>query len=828
LTEWLEEDAAGRLVHQHLAQAAASWNEAGRDQGDLYRGTRLAAALEWTDEAGSGAPLNHLEREFLDESRQAFAREAESQHRANRRLRGLLVTAVLLLVAAATSSAIVLVERAHAQREANAAVAARLGAQALVEPSLDTSLLLAREGVNLDDSSPTRSNLFAALLRAPAMIGVAHTAGASVLDDALSPNGRLLAFRDTDGTVTFLDARTLRRVGHWDPPASELSPYSAIVRPVSALAFSPDSRTLAVGSSSESSQGNRGLTYLVDAQSHRVRHANGFGNLATVDVLYAPDGRTIVTGEIFSSNVSPPAEYVYVRSTTDADILASSAPIPAGRVIGFVDGGRRLLVTSGASRSFLLDARTLNRVDMLHEGGAAAVSKHGDVAAFGHPDGSIVLVHLQTGSATTIKGHAGAPIESLAFSADGTMLASTGSDGSVAVWDVPTATLRETFAGHTASAVDPVFSRNGDTLYAGSADGSVIAWDVRGERRLGRPFRFSPVPAAGEGPQKRVLQAATAVAVSPDGSLFATSPARNRITIWRSRDEARVGELHGPSGAVKSLAFSHDGRLVAAVGTSPSIVVWDLRRRKVVRVLRQGPTQFSPPSLAWSYAVAFSPNDRLVASAGNSGLQVFVLRSGRFAGSATSGGSLSDLAFSADGRFLAAAGPSGGILVWDVRRRTQVRVINFPATIAALRFAPHGTTIAAGDDSGDVDFWDAATGRPLSQTLSGQNGSVLSVSFDPTGARLMTASTDGKIRLWDLTTEKLIGAPLAGADRGGWGTFFPDGKRLIAVFPSGTGVIWNVDPASWSAHACRVAGRNLSRTEWHNFLPNLPFHTVCG
>jgi WD40 repeat protein/DNA-binding SARP family transcriptional activator len=846
LTAWLEEDAAGRLVHQHLARAAVSWNEAGRDQSDLYRGSRLAAALEWTDEAGSASSLNRLEREFLDESRQAFVREAEGQRRANRRLRGLLVAAVLLLVAAAASGAIVLVERAHTQQQANAAVAERLGAQALVEPSLDTSLLLAREGVNLDDSAATRSNLLATLLKAPAMIGVAHTSRGSGLDDALSSDGRMLAFRGRDGTVVFLNATNLRRVGHPFSFPNVLVRLGAIARPFNDLAFSPDGRTLAVGSSGGSSSQGRAVVELLDTHSHRILAASGdvnvpFGAVATLDVLFAPSGRRFVTGEALRSDVSAPAERVVLRRATDASPIRSSRRIPAGRVIGFVDGGRKLLVTSGPSSSLLLSARTLRPVGTLSDGGAAAVSRNGNLAAFGSANGSIVLVHLRTrGKPENMPRRATAAIESLAFSADGKMLASTAADGSVAVWDVPTATLRETLAGHTASAFDPVFSPDGETLYAGSADGSVLAWDISGGHRLGRPFRFDPVPTAGLGAESRlqVSHAAQAVAVSPDASLFATSPAPDRVTIWGSRDERVVGELRGRSGAVTSLAFSHDGRLVAAVGTSPNIVVWNLRERKVVHVLREGPVHTFPKSLLWANAVAFSPDDRLVASAGGQGGKVFALPTGRFVGPVELGGVASDLAFSADGRLLAMAGGNaneeiaatgaGQIAVWDARRRVQVKTLPDPGPIFSLRFAPHGTTIAAGDYVGDVNFWDAATGARLPQTLTGQNGPVLSLSFDPTGHRLMTTSTDGKIRLWDLATEKPIGAPLPGADSGGWGTFFPDGRRLISVFPSGTGTIWNVDPASWTAWACRIPRRNLSRTEWHDFLPDLPYRKVCG
>jgi WD40 repeat protein len=553
----------------------------------------------------------------------------------------------------------------------------------------------------------------------------------------------------------------------------------------------------------------------------------------TADVLFAPNGRTVVAGRIKSGR-----EVLRLCRASDGHVLnTESQKIPAGRLVGFVHGGRELLVTSGPSRSLLLDAHTLRRVGPpLHEGGAATVSRNGHLAAFGGSDGRTTLVDLRTRRQEgTMQG--GAAIESLAFSPDGKLLASTAADGSVAVWDVPTASLRETFAGHTAAAIDPVFSPDGETLYAGSADGTVLAWDVGGVRSLGTPFRFVPARAPGQGKQP-LIPAATAVAVSPHGSFFATSPAPGRVTIRRSRDQVVVGRLRGRVGSVSSLAFSHDGRFLAAVGTAPGIVVWNVRQRRVVRVLPP-PLQMSPASLMSASAVAFAPNDRLVASAANDGLQAFAVRTGRFVGpatsidgTATSAVAISDLAFSADSRLLVGAGPyNGELVVWDPRRHLPTISEGWRGSIAApfdsLAFAPRGTTVAAGQDSGTVDFFDAATGHQLPQQLVGQNGAVLSLSFDPTGQRLMTTSADGRIRLWNLATEKVIGVPLPGSDRGGKGAFFPDGKRLIAVFPSGTGIIWNVDQASWNARACEVAGHNLSRAEWRSFLPGVPYREVC-
>ena len=82
----------------------------------------------------------------------------------------------------------------------------------------------------------------------------------------------------------------------------------------------------------------------------------------------------------------------------------------------------------------------------------------------------------------------------------------------------------------------------------------------------------------------------------------------------------------------------------------------------------------------------------------------------------------------------------------------------------------------------------------------------------------MTLSDDGKLRLWNVATRKLIGAPLPASDTGGSVHFFPDGKHVLGVFASGTGIVWSVDPAAWAAKACSIAHRNLTPGEWTEFL----------
>src|SRR5205823_2677192 len=157
---------------------------------------------------------------------------------------------------------------------------------------------------------------------------------------------------------------------------------------------------------------------------------------------------------------------------------------------------------------------------------------------------------------------------------------------------------------HSGAAVGPVFSPDGATLYTESADGSVIEWDVHGTRRLGRPFLAAPTPASGARARPRSGGPAAA-AVSLDSSHFVTSPGPNRVTLWRARDLAVLAELRGPCGGIQSLAFSRDGRLVAATGDGRQTVVWNVRTRKIERLL-------GPAGKGGNVGVNFSYDNRLV------------------------------------------------------------------------------------------------------------------------------------------------------------------------------------------------------------------------
>jgi class 3 adenylate cyclase/tRNA A-37 threonylcarbamoyl transferase component Bud32/energy-coupling factor transporter ATP-binding protein EcfA2 len=151
LRGWLNEDRESLRVHRHLTRSAHAWAAMGRDPGELYRGARLAAALEW---AGEGAELSVGERAFLDASRAEQERDVREARRRARRLRAMLATAAVALLIAVVAGVVAYVQRGHARRSAIVAQAGRLAAQSreAAGEHPDLGLLLALEAGRRDDS----------------------------------------------------------------------------------------------------------------------------------------------------------------------------------------------------------------------------------------------------------------------------------------------------------------------------------------------------------------------------------------------------------------------------------------------------------------------------------------------------------------------------------------------------------------------------------------------------------------------------------------------------------------------------------------------------
>ena len=211
LRRWLEEDRAGIRAHRQLGDAARLWDAGGRETSDLYRGARLAGAVELAQ--GGRAELNATERAFLDAGVAEDQREQRAERRANRRLRGLLAGAAVLLVLAVGAGILSVTQRNRAEAQALTSDAERVGALAQTAQDLGQSMLYGVAAVELEDRVQTRGQLLAVLQRNPGLLLTRRLSAVEVAAAAISPDGRLLASGDRDGVVRFTDLRTWKAVG---------------------------------------------------------------------------------------------------------------------------------------------------------------------------------------------------------------------------------------------------------------------------------------------------------------------------------------------------------------------------------------------------------------------------------------------------------------------------------------------------------------------------------------------------------------------------------------------------------------------------------------
>ena len=98
-------------------------------------------------------------------------------------------------------------------------------------------------------------------------------------------------------------------------------------------------------------------------------------------------------------------------------------------------------------------------------------------------------------------------------------------------------------------------------------------------------------------------------------------------------------------------------------------------------------------------------------------------------------------------------------------------------------------------------------------------------AFTDDGSLFASVGDDGHANLWDGRTGTLLASMPLGASGGP--AFSKDKKQLLIAGPDGSILTWDLDPGSWVATACRLAGRDLTEQEWRTYLPNRPYQRVC-
>ncbi|WP_158846035.1 WD40 repeat domain-containing protein [Saccharothrix deserti] len=295
-----------------------------------------------------------------------------------------------------------------------------------------------------------------------------------------------------------------------------------------------------------------------------------------------------------------------------------------------------------------------------------------------------------------------------------------------------------------------------------------------------------------------------------------------------------VAKLHADSSGVRSVAFSPDGKRMAAATVEGRVVVWDTETRV--------PTSTITTGLDAVVTAEFSADGATIATAGKDGAQAVVrfwdAQSGGDRGRITTAGegATLDVDYSPDGRLLATGDSTGAVRFWETGDLSATGApIELAADVFAVAFSRDSGLLAAGggDETGELAVFDTGTHQPVGPTKDFPSR-VTSVSFSPDGTRIALGCLDGVVRmlhvpewtetaslttggprqvqavinadgrtvaghvgadiqLWDLTSTDTLGAPLVGHAAGiGALAFSPDGRLLITGDEEGWVRLWQL------------------------------------